>query len=70
MRHNDASKTPLQFVYEAADCRMWYTLPMITDVTMVWKRVVDGMFKNNGTRLCVPGSTGHKSSISGREQGE
>lgn len=33
LRQNDASKTPLEFVYEAADCRMWFTAPMITDVT-------------------------------------
>jgi hypothetical protein len=70
MRREDASKTPFQFIYKAADCRMWYTPPMITDVTMVWKGVVDSMFKDNRTRLCVPGSTGHESSISGRQKGK
>ncbi|KAF2007965.1 hypothetical protein P154DRAFT_453317, partial [Amniculicola lignicola CBS 123094] len=61
LRRNDASKTPLEFIYEAADCRMFYTAPMINDVTMVWKGVVDRMWKN-GT--CVTGSTGDKSSVS------
>ncbi|KAI8939568.1 hypothetical protein NX059_003332 [Plenodomus lindquistii] len=67
LRQNDASKTPLEFMYEAADCRMWFTAPMISDVTEVWKGVADRMF-NNGTSLCVEGSTGDPSSISGGGQ--
>lgn len=46
---------------------MFYTAPMINDVTMVWKGVVDRMFRN-GTASCVEGSTGDKSSISGGGQ--
>ncbi|KAH7137927.1 hypothetical protein B0J11DRAFT_115 [Dendryphion nanum] len=75
LRRNDASKTPLEFIYEAADCRMFYTAPMITDVTQVWKGVVDRMFSvgsgANGTagmRGCVQGSMGDKSSVSGGGQ--
>lgn len=69
LRENDASKTPLEFIYEAADCRMFYTAPMITDVTMVWKGVVDRMFRNDDRRVqCVQGSTGAPSSISGGGQ--
>lgn len=67
LRRGDPSKTPLEFIYEAADCRMFYTAPMINDVTMVWKGVVDRMFRN-GTAKCVQGSTGDKSSISGGGQ--
>lgn len=67
LRRNDVSKTPLEFIYEAADCRMFYTAPMINDVTMVWKGVVDRMFRN-GTANCVKGSTGDKSSVSGGGQ--
>ncbi|KAH9880018.1 hypothetical protein J1614_002043 [Plenodomus biglobosus] len=67
LRQNDASETPLEFIYEAADCRMWFTAPMITSVTEVWKGVADRMFKN-GTSLCVEGSTGDPSSISGGGQ--
>lgn len=64
LRRDDTSNTPLEFIYEAADCRMFYTAPMINDVTMVWKGVVDRMFRN-GTSKCVQGSTGDKSSVSG-----
>ncbi|KAL1602739.1 hypothetical protein SLS60_006160 [Paraconiothyrium brasiliense] len=67
LRRDDPSKTPLEFIYEAADCRMFYTAPMINDVTMVWKGVVDRMFRN-GTSQCVQGSTGDKSSVSGGGQ--
>jgi hypothetical protein len=69
LRRDDPSKTPLEFIYEAADCRMFYTAPMINDVTQVWKGVADRMFRGaNGTSACVQGSTGDKSSISGGGQ--
>ena len=67
LRQNDPSKTPLQFVYEAADCRMFYTKEMVGDVTAVWKGVVDRMFRN-GTAKCVEGSIGDESSVSGGGQ--
>ncbi|KZM22602.1 uncharacterized protein EKO05_0009561 [Ascochyta rabiei] len=63
LRQNDASGTPLEFMYEAADCRMWFTAPMITDVTELWKGVADRMFKNQ-TNMCVAGSTGDSTSVS------
>ncbi|KAF2258554.1 hypothetical protein CC78DRAFT_526138 [Lojkania enalia] len=65
LRRNDPSNTPLEFIYEAADCRMWYTAPMIFDVTEVWKGVVDRMW---GETECVEGSTRDKSSVSGGGQ--
>ncbi|KAF2797233.1 hypothetical protein K505DRAFT_269916 [Melanomma pulvis-pyrius CBS 109.77] len=73
LRRDDTSQTPLEFIYEAADCRMWYTAPMINDVTQVWKGVVDRMFtsgKGNSTGVqgCVKDSTGDPSSISGGGQ--
>jgi hypothetical protein len=68
LRLNDESATPLEFVYEAADCRMWFTREMITDVTQVWQGVADRMFASNGTMGCVEGSTGDKSSVSGGGQ--
>jgi hypothetical protein len=57
---------------------MWYTAPMINDVTQVWKGVVDRMFMTgggNGTGFqgCVKDSTGAPSSVSGggqRKQGQ
>lgn len=63
LRQNDASGVPLEFMYEAADCRMWFTAPMITDVTELWKGVADRMFKN-GTSMCVGGSTSDPTSVS------
>jgi hypothetical protein len=68
LRQNDASGTPLEFIYEAADCRMWFTGKMITDVTEVWKGVADRMFRGNSTTGCVQGSTGDPLSVSGGGQ--
>ncbi|KAE8831204.1 hypothetical protein HRS9122_08794 [Pyrenophora teres f. teres] len=69
LRLADTSGTPLEFMYEAADCRMWFTSKMISDVTEVWKGVADRMFMGNGTMMgCVEGSTGAPSSISGGGQ--
>lgn len=67
LRQNDASGVPLEFMYEAADCRMFFTKEMISDVTMVWKGVVDRMF-NNQMDKCVQGSTQDPSSVSGGGQ--
>jgi len=44
---------PAQFVYEAADCRLFYTPPMITDATAIWKNAADAAW--NGVD-CVSGS--------------
>jgi len=69
LRLADTSGTPLEFMYEAADCRMWFTSKMIGDVTELWKGVADRMFMGNGTMMgCVEGSTGAPSSISGGGQ--
>ncbi|OCK80288.1 hypothetical protein K432DRAFT_353352 [Lepidopterella palustris CBS 459.81] len=62
LRKGDTSQTPLEFVYEAADCKLFYTADMYLDVTKVWKAVANAKW-GNGT--CVPGSTGAPSSISG-----
>jgi hypothetical protein len=35
---------PAQFVVEEADCRLYWTLPMITDVTAVWKAAANAAF--------------------------
>jgi hypothetical protein len=43
---------PAQFVYEAADCRLYYTESMITDVTALWKAAADSAF--NG-KTCAHG---------------
>lgn len=69
-RIGDESNTPLQFVYEAADCRIWFTREMLYDPVFLWNRVAEVAFlKRTGLRYdseyCVAGSTGHGSSISG-----
>jgi len=64
IRFGDTTDTPLQFVYEAADCRLFWTKDMLTDITAIWRKraqVAWGAAKS----LCVQGSTGHPSSVSG-----
>ncbi|KAI9831923.1 MAG: hypothetical protein M1819_004645 [Sarea resinae] len=63
IRVNDSAQTPLQFVYEAADCRLFYTPAMTVDVTALWRAAADAMW--NAGQGCVNGSTGSNSSLSG-----
>lgn len=63
IRKGDTTQTPLEFVYEAADCKLWYTAGMYADPTLVWKAAADAKWSNN--KGCVDGSVGDKSSISG-----
>jgi len=56
IRDNDTSNVPLQFVYEAADCRILYTKAMTVDVTAIWKAVADSTW--GGKSHCVAGSLG------------
>jgi hypothetical protein len=44
---------PAQFVVEEADCRLYWTLPMITDVTAVWKAAADAAFNE---KPCAAGA--------------
>lgn len=52
--HTDA-ETPLQFLYQAANCRFFYTKDMIMGPEATWKRAVDAAF-NNPDKFCVEGS--------------
>lgn len=45
---------PLQFVYEAANCRLFYQFEDTLDITHLWKRVANVVWGNS---TCVPGST-------------
>ncbi|OAP57019.1 hypothetical protein AYL99_09131 [Fonsecaea erecta] len=66
----DESQTPLQFVYEAADCRLWLQTAHITDVAAIWKTVAEQAWGLSGQEkysLCVPGSTNQPSSLSGNQ---
>ena len=46
--------TPLQFIYEAADCRLFYTADNYVQPATSWLAAADAML-NNGS--CVQGST-------------
>ena len=54
LRQGDSSGVPLQFRYETADCRIFYTAPMTVDVTVLWKTAADTAF--NGKSACVAGN--------------
>ena len=55
----DAQQVPLQFIYEAADCRIFYTAAMLADYTVLWQAAADALWAN--TSLCVSSSTGQVS---------
>ena len=48
---------PLQFAYEAADCRIFYTPQTVYNYTALWLYAADAIWSNS--TLCVAGSTGH-----------
>ncbi len=48
---------PLQFKYEAADCRIYYTIKNLYNTTQLWHDVVKAAFVDSS--LCVSGSTGY-----------
>ncbi|KAK2784096.1 hypothetical protein FQN53_008812 [Emmonsiellopsis sp. PD_33] len=50
----DKSRTPLQFVYEPAGCRMWFTRESKFDMNKFWAHVSKVAF---GDASCLPGST-------------
>jgi hypothetical protein len=60
LRQGDATQTPLQFVYEEADCRIYYTPEMVVDETAVWKTVADTAFL--GVNHCIAGNYSSSSS--------
>jgi hypothetical protein len=65
IRDDDTGAIPLNFVYEAADCRLFYTGDMYRDVTNVWKKAVDGNWGDK-SKVCVDSSTGDKSAAEGK----
>ncbi|KAI0479822.1 hypothetical protein F4859DRAFT_477484 [Xylaria cf. heliscus] len=54
--------TPLQFAYDAADCRVYYTPATVFNYTALWQYAADAIWTNPG--LCVAGSTGYANSSS------
>ncbi|KAL1304447.1 hypothetical protein AAFC00_003443 [Neodothiora populina] len=70
IRQGDESGLPLQFRYETADCRIFYTPEMVVDETVVWKTVADTVWK--GGNACVAGSNdfyGSNSTVAKRRSG-
>lgn len=60
IRNGDDTNTPLQFIYEASDCRIWTTPLMLIDQTEIWRTAANALWSNSS--LCVEGSTGNPSS--------
>lgn len=56
----DDDQTPLQFVYEAAECRLFYTLQNYLQRETVWQAAAKALFRGSG---CVKGSTGGEGSL-------
>ncbi|KAM7191491.1 hypothetical protein V8F33_008842 [Rhypophila sp. PSN 637] len=61
VRSSSPDEIPLQFRYEAADCRLFYTLRNIYNLTQLWTDVSNAAFDNTGS-LCIQDSTGYSSS--------
>lgn len=57
-QHDD--QTPLQFIYEAAECRLFYTLDNYLERETVWQAAARAMF---GDAQCVEGSTKGEGSL-------
>lgn len=58
LREDDTS-TPLQFRYVPADCRLYFTVDNVYNMTALWHDVARAAFENPS--LCVEGSTGYGS---------
>ncbi|KAL7621004.1 hypothetical protein AAE478_008316 [Parahypoxylon ruwenzoriense] len=53
LRGNIEDGIPAQFVAEESDCRLWWTAPMVTDITELWKAAATAAFKGG---KCAYGS--------------
>lgn len=62
IRKGDSSETPLQYIYEAADCRIWYTAKTLLDPKQAWAAAWNA---HTDRTKCVENSTNHSSSLSG-----
>ncbi|KAM0276574.1 hypothetical protein ACHAQH_006627 [Verticillium albo-atrum] len=61
---DDIDGYPVHFRYEAANCKLFYTLPMLFDVSEIWRSAADIAW-GNGT--CVSGSTVNDDGTIGNE---
>lgn len=55
VRQDDRERTPLQFLYQPADCRIFYTPQTWYNFTNLWNYAADATWQN--TALCVLNST-------------
>lgn len=53
---------PTQFLYDAADCRIYYTPQSVFNYTNLWKHAAVAIFSNSS--FCVKGSTGFSTTSS------
>ncbi|KAI6882903.1 hypothetical protein KC334_g16285 [Hortaea werneckii] len=63
IRQGDDTLTPLQFIYEAADCRFFYTPEMYARQEAIWERVYQWAWGDEDA--CIEGSSGRDSSENG-----
>ncbi|GAB1736596.1 hypothetical protein NU219Hw_g8223t1 [Hortaea werneckii] len=63
IRQGDDTLTPLQFIYEAADCRFFYTPEMYARQEAIWERVYQWAWGDED--VCIEGSSGRDSSENG-----
>lgn len=62
LRQNDTSGIALQFIYEEADCRLYYTPEMTVDITALWKSAADARWGSKG-KCIAGGNYGQKRDI-------
>lgn len=55
LRKGDDSGIPLQFKYDLADCRLYWTPEMTVDATAIWKAAADAQWGNSGK--CIGNSS-------------
>ncbi|KXH59549.1 peptidase S41 family protein [Colletotrichum salicis] len=63
---DDLDGVPVQFRYEAANCKLYYTWEALTNMTSLWTAVAN--VKWNGAK-CVPGSTTNEDDTIGSVSG-
>ncbi|KAI9655312.1 MAG: hypothetical protein M1821_005459 [Bathelium mastoideum] len=54
VRENET--TPVQFIYEPADCRIYFTFKNVYNFGQLWRDAANAIFSNSS--MCVAGSTG------------
>ncbi len=57
---------PLQFGYEAADCRIFYTTWTVYNFENLWNYVVDAFFRN--PELCINGAANETNPVTGTDE--